>query len=801
MTPTLSPVPARLPIAHATLLALLLAGFGCFGAAATTAEAAVVASVFSGRIPCVETDGIQYCQGSPTTRVETWDGVPLDVDVTLPPASMDGPFPLVIELHGWSLGKTGAPSVDRALAGYVVLNYTARGFHQSCGPNSTAPNPDPSLSDPNACDDRGWTHLGDARYEGRDSQYLAGLLVDEGLVVPNLIGATGVSYGGGRSMVLAALKNRVMLPDGSLVPWTSPLGTPMEIAAAAPLIPWSDLAYSLVPNGATLDYRADNPYGTRGGVQKSQWNSTLLLIGGATGFYAPVGVDPEADLIGFNARVVAGEPYDADPLMEHILDQFTTYRSAYYMVDAVEPAPLFIYNAWTDDLFPAHEGLRMWRKVKAAHPAAEVDLHFADAFGHPRSGLGGDTARVDARVQEFFDFHLKGIGSPIPALEVYTQPCGGSTEVGPISAADWDAIHPGEVTVVDPDPRTITESGNDQAVSTAVAPINGGPCRTIAAADDPAAATYVSQPASGGGYTLVGSPTVVAEYTTVGAEYAQIAARLWDVDGGGGTQSLISHGWFRPRADNLGPQVFQLPANGWQMADGHSVKLELVGQSSPAGRASNGTFSVTISDLELRLPVLDAPNGGSVAVPAAHVLPPADPDAPQCPPTPVTCGGSTKAGASKVKYLVGAKPDTQKLIVSLAKLDTTAYPELAGALLDGGLTACVYDGTDTLLLSSKAPSSGDCSGAACWREKDPKLLYADKKNARTGTKTVKLKAGAAGKAAIKLQGKGPKLGVLETPIATLPLSVQVRRADGTCWGATFSVAKQNDVKGFNASSD
>ena len=28
----------------------------------------------------------------------------------------------------------------------------------------------------------------------------------------------------------------------------------MRIAAAAPLIPWTDLVYSLVPNGRTLDY-------------------------------------------------------------------------------------------------------------------------------------------------------------------------------------------------------------------------------------------------------------------------------------------------------------------------------------------------------------------------------------------------------------------------------------------------------------------------------------------------------------------------------------------------------------------
>ena len=34
----------------------------------------------------------------------------------------------------------------------------------------------------------------------------------------------------------------------------------MELAAAQPDIPWTDLAYSLLPNGHTLDYVADAPY-------------------------------------------------------------------------------------------------------------------------------------------------------------------------------------------------------------------------------------------------------------------------------------------------------------------------------------------------------------------------------------------------------------------------------------------------------------------------------------------------------------------------------------------------------------
>src|SRR6185503_668630 len=219
----------------------------------------------------------------------------------------------------------------------------------------------------------------------------------------------------------------------------------MTIAAAAPLIPWSDLAYSLTPTGRLLDYRTENPYGTRGGIQKLSWNGLLYSIGNATGFYVPSGMDFEADIQAWNARIDQGEPYDGDPMLEDILDEITSHHSAYYIDDSIPPAPLFIYNAWTDDLFPVDEALRYWRKTKAKYPDAEISLLFADDFGHSRASLGFAGARAADRVTTFFARHLKGTGDPLPDLETYTQACNGTTVEGPFTAADWEALHPGEV--------------------------------------------------------------------------------------------------------------------------------------------------------------------------------------------------------------------------------------------------------------------------------------------------------------------------------------------------------------------
>src|SRR5262249_38407782 len=148
----------------------------------------------------------------------------------------------------------------------------------------------------------------------------------------------------------------------------------------------------------------------------------------------------------------------------------------------------------------------------------------------------------------------------------------------------------------------------------------GTPCRTVPADDDPGAATYRLPVVKGAGYTLLGSPTIVADLAATG-ENAQVVGRLWDV-APDGKQTLVAQSLYRPRTDNAPAQVFQLHPNAWRFAAGHVPKLELLGQSSPYGRPSNGVSAVTVSRLELRLPVRETPDGKVIASPATPVLPP-----------------------------------------------------------------------------------------------------------------------------------------------------------------------------------
>src|SRR3954454_14357028 len=337
-----------------------------------------------GKIPCAaQSDGTRFCQGSVATRVPSFDGQPLDVNVSLP--STAGPAPLVLVLHGYGGSKKAfdaqespwLPSAhDLAKRGYAVINATDRGFGDSCGSLASRTLPDCAT---------GWIHLLDTRFEIRDFQYLAGLLVDQGLALPTKIGAIGESYGGGSSIMLATLKDRIMLPDGSLAPWTSPNGTPMAIAAATPTIPWSDLISSLTPNGRWLDYTLPQPaenYTPRGELKLS-FVQGLYLVGNTSGYYSPPGADQESHLTPCNAITNAGEPTDT-PASADLIRPLSHYHGAQYVLDGEAvpntepPAPMLLSNGFTDDLFPPAETLRFATPVKRLYPKVPLKLMYFD---------------------------------------------------------------------------------------------------------------------------------------------------------------------------------------------------------------------------------------------------------------------------------------------------------------------------------------------------------------------------------------------------------------------------------------
>jgi predicted acyl esterase len=550
---------------------------------------------------CTAQDGVRFCPGGPSALVPSFDGVPLDVDVTVP-ATGAGPFPTIVMLHGLGGNKTnfesdspagGYNNVYFARRGYAVVNSTARGYAGSCGP---------ALPHTGACA-KGWTHLADQRYEVRDVQYMLGLLVDQKVADAGALGVTGISYGGGQSQELARLRDRVRLQNGQLVPWQSPQGVPLSLRAAWPRWGWSDLTYSLTPNGRFADFRDPTPRQSRNpiGVEKASYVNGLYALNAISSYLSRPGLDPGADLTTWRENTNAGEPYRA--AARGVARELTTFHSATSLGGI--PAPMLLENGWTDDLFPAPEALRVYDTyddVKRAH----VTLQLGD-LGHARGSNKPNADDVFNRQgSRFLDAWLKGQGRKPrhDAVTAFTQTCPKARpEGGPFRARTWPALHPGAFEFGSRRAQRVTSGGGDPAVGHELDPIaQPDACHTVAAAKAKGTATY--QRRTRFAYTLLGLPTVRATIRTKGM-YGELAARLWDVHRG--RRLLVSRGIYRLKPNQQGRIAFQLFGNGWKFRRGHVARLELLGSDPDYLRPSNGTFSVRIRNVTVSLPTRDKP--------------------------------------------------------------------------------------------------------------------------------------------------------------------------------------------------
>lgn len=637
---------------------------------------AAISQVFqntSTPLNCALDGTYSYC-GNPVnvpaspTSVASFDGTPLDVVVALPGdnTAIDGPYPIVGMFHGWGGNKINLktdPTAQALLAqGFIVFSMTDRGWSGSCG--------GPSLPIDNSTKawpcTQGYIHLMHNAYEVRDAQYLIGQLADDrndadsaDVINSTQVGAMGGSYGGAISAQLAMLKNRMQLPNGQLVDWKSPKGKTMAVAGAAPQYSWSDLAASLAPNGSTLDYTTNNPYygpngDHRDGITKQQWVFSLYASGAQAGYYSPSGLsgsvtgypDPGANITGWYQTLGKGNPFTAlpspFPSVSSITSEVTNNHSAYYIpIDNVsqQPAPMLISSGWNDDLFPVNEGLRLYNKVRTVAPTTPVQIWGIDIGHTPRSNTDSASRTTDAtpligQQVTWMVKYVKGIGAaplPVPAPAIggaiaTSSKCGtggtAQTRVAGVltPGANWASLTQGQVTVVGNDEQTIEPSTSpaDQFVGSTT-----DVCDYAGRTDVPDGAAVYSDTVGTGGFTLLGTPTVEADFNVTG-ENDQIVARLYDFDPAGiGHERLISRGVYRPM--NVGGgftrQVFQLMPQNYELEAGHTIKLELLSSDSPFSMNSKGIHQqpIEVKNLRLALPTKDA--NGAAGGQVTRVLP------------------------------------------------------------------------------------------------------------------------------------------------------------------------------------
>src|SRR4029453_12153799 len=201
-----------------------------------------------------------------------------------------------------------------------------------------------------------------------------GQLVDDPRLQLNAdaIGITGVSYGGGQSWLA------LVQPS-----FKSSSGTSVRIRAAVPIVPWTDLVYSLLPNG-----RPERSLNPAGSPKLSYLNG--LFVGGLRFTPQRPYLNYPDYLLLWDAWLNLVEPNRVDPVYRQIFDGLAGYRSiwwqqAFWDGGAAHRVSVFQIQGLTDDLFPLTEAKRMLLRLKDLASDYPIASYFGD-LGHPRAG-------------------------------------------------------------------------------------------------------------------------------------------------------------------------------------------------------------------------------------------------------------------------------------------------------------------------------------------------------------------------------------------------------------------------------
>ena len=276
-----------------------------------------------------------------------------------------------------------------------------------------------------------------------------------------------------------------------------------------------------------------------------------------------------------------------------------------------------------------------------------------------------------------------------------------------------------------PASRPSPPAGGDPAAGQAYDPIAGaGACATAPGADAPGAASYRLPAAPAGGYTLMGSPTIIADINSLGPHVADRSPA-----------GRRRHGERRRDARRARPLPARINSARRRRArcsssirtatssrPGHVAKLELLPNDTPYGRISNGQTPVIVSNLELRLPVLEGPGdlgGGFLSnapaqkvVPAGYELaadylgPPGDQDGDGVPDGEDDCPAAPGPSSNDGCPVIGADDDLDGIPDSQDQCPTQAGPVSNGGCPAGTPAPATAPGATTTPASKARCSKG-----------------------------------------------------------------------------------------------
>jgi len=613
--------------------------------------------------------------------------IALDVDISYPdPADFSGPRPLLFFMHGCCSGskvswenQAGAPgqrfdgggelwhynNAWFASRGYVVVNYTSRGFVDGQDRGST-----------------GQTQLDSRSFEINDYQHLAcqvNDLFDGDVTLPDVdeskVVATGGSYGGGFSWMALTdpLWNCAAAGNGAV---------DMKLATAAPRYGWTDLANSLVPTGAHSaranqlpDFNGcdSGPVQANGagcpgpqtpvGVAKRSIVSALFGTGAAQG--VPHTTFPPSIVQTFGC--VQGPDFSAQgascPGVTTTLAEFIRERSAYYQNSyfanlATNPSyivPTFAAGTFTDWLFPSTEHRRMVNRLLSINPSYPIQTYYGDYqhFTQNKAKVWGDVCNsggsphvcsnadyggnfdaapasrvrtgVTSRLNAFIDHYATTSSGPqdpgTPAfdttaeLEVCPQNAGSlgvaADEGGPqFTAPTFEQLAPNTLTIDAQGAQTTTNKAAPNQHALNSDPVrnlatNGGACPVETAQNaqaGPGVASYTSEVLPRN-FTMLGGGSIRINFNATGP-VTQMDARLYDVLPDG-SSLLVDRGPRRllPSEASGGQVAYELFGSGWRFPAGHRVRIELFQDDDPFLHLTETSSSAALSRAVLRIPI------------------------------------------------------------------------------------------------------------------------------------------------------------------------------------------------------
>src|SRR3954451_1649279 len=645
-------------VGYGRLRGLAVASVIAIGAALAPAASAAALNPDDFNTSCPTYGGQQICSG----EVPSFDGMKLDVDLTLPEQDSGSSHPLIVMLHGfgnnkheWESTTDAGDGADKnqwnshwfAKHGYYVLTYTARGF-QDQGPDREDEPDTPSGTSVDA--PSGTIHLKSREFEVRDTQWLAALVAAAYPdVARDQIAVTGGSYGGGESWLQASQADWTF-PHDQTADDSDPLPV-LHLQVAIPKYPWTDLAYSLAPNGhpgfgpsnrpsedplyessqcAPDDDTCAVPGGNPLGVVKNSYVDGFLALGSADGvFEEGTGPGPEEgpySTAGWYARIVApgGEPYDVpgDPVIEQLRRGLTEFRGSYYQdegwkaeADSGREVAVFSIQGWTDDLFEAVESFRQFKYLKRLDPKWPVAVSLSDVGDSRAQNLPDTWIGLNNQAWQFLQANIGG-ADKTQQTSVTSQPticAGSSTPAQELSATSPEGLSSGTLTVAFNRPGSLTSaSGASDPNGPATDPIVGGTaepgdrCRTD---QGPALGGYTvtSQPLKNT-RTYIGLGWVTVPYTFTG-QTGQLDTRVWDVPPGG-KALLMTRGTYRfsvPLYDQpTGTVRLPLFGNHWVLPKGHRLRLDLTEVDPSYLRPRNEPSAITFSPPRLVLPTRES---------------------------------------------------------------------------------------------------------------------------------------------------------------------------------------------------